>query len=41
MGNVGGECKGMYNYSNIEVQRWIILQAGNMIRQKDDQFLAR
>ena len=21
MGNVGGECKGMYNYSNIEVQR--------------------
>ena len=30
MENVGGECKGMYNYSNIEVQCWIILQAGNM-----------
>ena len=41
MGNVGGECKGMYNYSNIEVQCGIILQAGNIIRQKDYQFLAR
>ena len=39
--NVGGECKGMYNYNNIEVQCWIILQAGNMIRQKDDWFFAR